>query len=51
MASFMQNWWDKHDMDRDGKGCFFMMLGCLGIVFVAGVGATLVGVYLLGKYS
>lgn len=26
MASFIQNWWDKHEMDKDGKGC---ALGCM----------------------
>lgn len=30
MASFVKNWWDKHDMDRDGKGC---ALGCMLVVF------------------
>jgi hypothetical protein len=40
MASFMQNWWRKHDMDADGKGCFFIfglvLLGCflLGCAFM-----------------
>lgn len=37
MASFAKNWWEKHDMDRDGKGC---ALGCMlvaAILFAAGV--------------
>lgn len=29
MASYMQNWWRKHDMDKDGKGC---ALGCMFVV-------------------
>jgi hypothetical protein len=37
MASYMQNWWRKHDMDRDGKGCALIaMFGCCG-VFAIGV--------------
>lgn len=31
MASFAENWWRKHDMDRDGKGC---ALGCMAVVLV-----------------
>lgn len=37
MASFMQNWWRKHDMDKDGKGCCLIALGIIGGVFLAGV--------------
>ena len=37
MASFMQNWWDKHDMDRDGKGCFFIALGLAGMLILFGM--------------
>lgn len=36
MASFMQNWWTKHDMDRDGKGCFLIALAIIGGIFLAG---------------
>lgn len=41
MASYMNNWWRKHDMDRDGKGCFLIVMGIVGGVFVAG--GTIVG--------
>lgn len=41
MASYMENWWRKHDMDRDGKGCALIVLGIIGGVFVAG--GTIVG--------
>jgi hypothetical protein len=36
MASFAKNWWEKHDMDRDGKGCFAIVIGILGCAFIAG---------------
>lgn len=38
MASYMKNWWDKHDMDRDGKGCFLILMAIVGGVFLAGAG-------------
>lgn len=37
MTSFAKNWWDKHDMDRDGKGCCLIATLVLCGVFVAGV--------------
>jgi len=37
MASFMKNWWDKHDMDRDGKGCCLIMTGILALAFLGGM--------------
>lgn len=41
MASFMKNWWDKHDMDRDGKGC---ALGCLAVVAAVGAVGVCLGI-------
>lgn len=40
MASYMENWWKKHDMDRDGKGCFFIavVIGAALIAVGAGLG-------------
>lgn len=36
MASYMSNWWRKHDMDRDGKGCCLIVLAMIAGVFLAG---------------
>lgn len=46
MASYMRNWWRKHDMDRDGKGCFF-----IAIAFVAAVGAVGVCLGIIGAVA
>jgi hypothetical protein len=37
MASFAKNWWEKHDMDRDGKGCCLIMTLVLALVFIGGI--------------
>ena len=50
MASFMENWWRKHDMDRDGKGCaFIFMLLMLGFFLLgcAAMGAMWLLVHLI----
>jgi hypothetical protein len=36
MASFAKNWWEKHEMDRDGKGCCLIATLILLFVFLAG---------------
>jgi hypothetical protein len=42
MASYMQNWWRKHDMDRDGKGCFFIAMVIAGALIFVGVGLGII---------
>jgi hypothetical protein len=47
MANFARNWWRKHDMDKDGKGCALIaMFGCLAAV-VAGAVLTIGAVAIL----
>lgn len=37
MASYMSNWWRKHDMDKDGKGCgLIAIFGCMGVLVLGG---------------
>lgn len=36
MASYMENWWRKHDMDKDGKGCCLIFMLFVLAVFIAG---------------
>lgn len=37
MASFVKNWWEKHDMDKDAKGCgLIAIFGCLGVTVLGG---------------
>lgn len=36
MASYMSNWWRKHDMDKDGKGCCLIATAVLLGAFLAG---------------
>lgn len=43
MASYIENWWKKHDMDKDGKGC---ALGCLLVFVVVFVGGVSFGCFL-----
>ncbi|QKY78618.1 membrane protein [Streptomyces phage Dryad] len=38
----MQNWWRKHDMDRDGKGCFFIVLVLAGVLVFVGAGLGMI---------
>jgi hypothetical protein len=42
MASFAKNWWAKHDMDRDGKGCAFIVLVLGGAILFVGVGLGII---------
>lgn len=42
MTSFAKNWWAKHDMDRDGKGCFAVLLVLGGAILFVGVGLGII---------
>lgn len=49
MASFAKNWWRKHDMDRDGKGCFFVALVIAGALLFVGAGLGIICTIALAK--
>lgn len=36
MANFARNWWDKHEMDKDGKGCCLIFMVLMLAVFILG---------------
>jgi len=42
VTSFAKNWWRKHDMDRDGKGCFAVLLVIGGAILFVGVGLGII---------
>jgi len=49
MASFAENWWRKHEMDRDGKGCFFIVLVIAGALIFVGAGLGVIATVALLK--
>jgi len=49
MASFTKNWWAKHDMDRDGKGCFFIVMVIAGALLFVGVGLGIIATVAVAK--
>lgn len=49
MTSYAKNWWRKHDMDKDGKGCFFGCLVVAAAILAVGVGLGLIFAVALAK--